>query len=63
VDLLVRNIQDDLRRHADDIKNLQSGINEKMGVETMWKVVGLVLTVGGAVGGVVGFLVHVLTGK
>jgi len=26
-------------------------------------VVGLVLTVGGAVGGVVGFLVHVLTGK
>jgi len=63
VDLLVRSIQDDLRRHADDIKNLQAGINEKMGVETMWKVVGLVLTVGGAVGGVVGFLVHVLTGK
>ena len=55
--------QDDLRRHTDDIKNLQSGMNEKMGVETMWKVVGLVLTVGGAVGGVVGFLVHVLTGK
>ena len=63
VDLLVRSIQDDLRRHTDDIKNLQSGMNEKMGVETMWKVVGLVLTVGGAVGGVVGFLVHVLTGK
>ena len=37
VDLLVRNIQDDLRRHADDIKSLQAGINEKMGVETMWK--------------------------
>ena len=63
VDLLVRSIQDDLRRHTDDIKNLQSGMNEKMGVETMWKVVGLVLTVGGAVGGVVGFLVHVLTEK
>lgn len=63
VDLLVRNIQDDLRRHADDIKNLQSGMNEKMGVETMWKVIGLVLTVGGAVGGIVGFLIHLLTGK
>ena len=63
VDLLVRNIQDDLRRHADDIKSLQAGINEKMGVETMWKVVGLVLTIGGTVGGIVGFLVHVLTGK
>jgi predicted phage gp36 major capsid-like protein len=63
VDLLVRNIQDDLRRHADDIKNLQSGMNEKMGVETMWKVIGLVLTVGGAVGGIVGFLIHLLAGK
>ena len=63
VDLLVRNIQDDLRRHADDIKNLQSGMNEKMGVETMWKVIGFVLTVGGAVGGIVGFLIHLLAGK
>ncbi|VBB41650.1 conserved hypothetical protein [uncultured Desulfatiglans sp.] len=63
VDLLVRSIQDDLRRHTDDIKNLQVGINEKMGVETMWKVIGLVLTVGGAVGGIVGFLIHLLAGK
>jgi predicted phage gp36 major capsid-like protein len=60
VDLLVRSV---LHRHAEDIKNLQTGLNEKMGVETMWKVVGLVLTVGGAVGGVVGFVVHLLTGK
>jgi hypothetical protein len=29
----------------------------------MWKVVGLVLTVGGVVGGIVGFLIHLLTGK
>ena len=40
-----------------------AGINEKMGVETMWKVVGLVLTIGGTVGGVVGFLLRLLTGK
>ena len=63
VDLLVRSVQDELHRHTEDIKNLQTGLNEKMGVETMWKVVGLVLTVGGAVGGVVGFVVHLLTGK
>ncbi len=63
VDLLVRSVQDDLHRYAEDIKNLQAGLNEKMGIETMWKVIGLVLTVGGAVGGIVGFLVHHLTGK
>jgi uncharacterized protein (DUF885 family) len=63
VDLVVRNIQGDLRRHSDDIKNLQTGLNQKMGVETMWKVVGLVLAISGAVGGVVGFLIRVLTGK
>jgi hypothetical protein len=34
-----------------------------MGVETMWKVVGLVLAISGVVGGVVGFLIRVLTGK
>jgi len=63
VDLVVRNIQGDLRRHSDDIKNLQTGLNQKMGVETMWKVVGLVLAISGVVGGVVGFLIRVLTGK
>lgn len=63
VDLVVRNIQSDLRRHSDDIKNLQTGLNQKMGVETMWKVVGLVLAISGVVGGVVGFLIRVLTGK
>jgi hypothetical protein len=63
VDLLVRNIREELRRHADDIKDLEAGLTEKMGVETMWKVVGLVFTIGGAVGGVVGFLVHILAGK
>ena len=63
VDLVVRNIQSDLRRHSDDIKNLQTGLNQKMGVETMWKVIGLVLAISGAVGGVVGFLIRMLTGK
>jgi len=63
VDLVVRNIQSDLRRHNDDIKNLQTGLSQKMGVETMWKVVGLVLAISGVVGGVVGFLIRVLTGK
>ena len=28
--------------------------------ETMWKIVGLVLTIGSTIGGLVGFLIHLL---
>ncbi len=60
VDLLARSIHEELRRHADDIKNLYAGLNDKLGIETMWKVVGLVLTLGSVFGGVVGFVIHLL---
>ena len=63
VDLLVNSVQEDLRRHADDIKTLEAGLTNKMDVQTMWKVVGLVLTLGAAVGGLVSFVVQLVTGK
>ena len=63
VDLLVNSVQEDLRRHADDIKTLEAGLANKMEVQTMWKVVGLVLTLGAAVGGLVSFIVQLVTGK
>ncbi len=63
VDLLARSIHEELRRHADDIKNLYAGLNDKLGIETMWKVVGLVLTLGSVFGGVVGFVIHLLAGR
>ncbi|HEB84297.1 MAG TPA: hypothetical protein ENI92_04770 [Bacteroidetes bacterium] len=63
VDLLVRGIHEELRRNSDDIKDLYAVLNEKMGVETMWKVIGLVLTLGSVFGGIVGFVVHLLAGK
>ena len=63
VDLLVNSVQADLRRHADDIKTLEAGLTNKMDVQTMWKVVGLVLTLGAAVGGLVSFLVQLVTGR
>jgi preprotein translocase subunit Sss1 len=31
-----------------------------MGTETMWKIVGLVLTIGSTIGGLIGFLIHLL---
>lgn len=62
VDLLARSIREELRRNSDDIKNLYAGLNNKLGIETMWKVVGLVLTLGSVFGGIVGFLVHLFAG-
>ncbi|HEC02805.1 MAG TPA: hypothetical protein ENI81_04625 [Phycisphaerales bacterium] len=63
VDLVVRGIHEELRRNSDDIKDIYVGLNEKMGVETMWKVIGLVLTIGSVFGGIVGFVVHLTMGK
>ncbi len=63
VELLVHSVQEDLRRHAEDIKSLESVLSNKMGVETMWKVVGLVLTLGAAVGGLVSFAINHIGGK
>ena len=63
VELLVHSVQEDLRRHADDIKTIEAGLADKMGVETMWKVVGLVLTLGAAVGGLVSFALNHMAGK
>ena len=59
----MHSVQEDLRRHADDIKTIEAGLADKMGVETMWKVVGLVLTLGAAVGGLVSFALNHMAGK
>lgn len=63
VDLLVGSLREDLRRHAEDIKAVSSQLQTKMGVETMWKVVTLVLALGGAIGGLLGFLLRTLGAK
>ena len=63
VDLLVLSLREDLRRHAEEIKAVSAQMHSKMGIETMWKVISLVLAAGSAVGGIVGFLIHVLAGR
>lgn len=63
VELIARGIREELCRHAEDIKNLYAGLNNKMGTETMWKVVTLVLALSGVLGGIVGFIVRLFAGK
>lgn len=60
VEVLVRSIYSDLHRHAEEIDRLHARVGSKMGTETMWKIVGLVLTIGSTIGGLVGFLIHLL---
>ena len=62
VELLVESLREDLRRHAEDIKAVSAQMQAKVGVEAMWKVVSLVLALGSAVGGLVGFLMRVRGG-
>jgi hypothetical protein len=60
VEILVRGIHDELRRHADEIDRLHVRVGAKLGTETMWKLAALLLSVAGAVGGLIGFLIHLL---
>ena len=60
VDVQMRGIHDELHRHTEEINRLHARVGNKMGSETMWKIVGLILTLGGAIGGLMGFLINLL---
>ncbi|CAM2066703.1 hypothetical protein SCOR_15090 [Sulfidibacter corallicola] len=60
VTLLVTGLQEDLRRHAQDINHIQNELTQKLNTEALWKLIGLVLTVGSAFGGLIGFVVSML---
>ncbi len=63
VDLIVRGVNEDLRQHAEEIKSLHTSLEGKVGVETMWKVVGLVVAVGGIISGIVSAIINYFTRK
>lgn len=60
VDVLVRGINEELHRHADEINRLHSRVGGKLGTDTMWKIAGFALAIGGSVGGLIGFLINLL---
>ncbi len=63
VDLVVRGINEDLRQHAEEIKGLHTSLEGKVGVETMWKAVGLVVAVGGIISGVISAVINYFARK
>lgn len=60
VDVVVRGIRETLHRHANEITCLHGRVGLKMDSETMWKIISLTLTLGGCVGGLIGFLIHLV---
>ena len=62
VDLVVRGINEELKRHAEEIKGLHTGLEGKVGSDTMWKVVGLVVALGGIISGVISAVINYFAG-
>jgi len=58
VDLIVRGINHELARHAEQITCLHAAVASKVGTDTMWKVVGLVITLGGIVSGIISAIIN-----
>lgn len=58
VELMVRGINDELVRHAEQIKELNTGLGSKVGVDTMWKIAGLIVTIGGIVSGIISAIIN-----
>lgn len=57
VSIIVRGINDELARHAEEIRGIHTALEGKVGSETMWKVVGLVITLGGIISGIISSIV------
>ena len=58
VDLIVRGINHELARHAEQITCLHAAVASKVGTDTMWKIVGLVVTLGGIVSGIISAIIN-----
>jgi predicted phage gp36 major capsid-like protein len=58
VDLIVRGIHEELTRHADDIKSLRTEVGTRVGTDTLWKIAGLVVKLGGVLSGIISILIN-----
>lgn len=58
VELIVRGINDELARHAEQIKGLNTGLEGKVASEILWKVAGIVVAIGGILSGIITAVVN-----
>ncbi|MHB9037094.1 MAG: hypothetical protein ACYC64_10520 [Armatimonadota bacterium] len=57
VEIIVRGINDELGRHAEDIRSLKSEVKTKVSGDTLWKTAGLVIALGGIISGIVSSII------
>jgi hypothetical protein len=57
VEIIVRGINDELGRHAEEIRSLKSEVKTKVSGDTLWKTAGLVIALGGIISGVVSSII------
>jgi len=57
VDIIVRGINDELARHAQEIQSLKSEMKSKVNSDTLWKTIGVVVALGGVISGIVSSII------
>lgn len=57
VSLIAQGINDELERHAKEITYLRSELSGKVGSDTLWKTLGIVVALGGIIGGVISSII------
>lgn len=53
VALMVSGINDELARHTEEIKGIQSALEGKAGTDSLWKLAAIIVTVGGILSGAI----------
>jgi hypothetical protein len=53
VTLIVQGINDELARHAEEIKGLHSALEGKAGTDSLWKLAAIIVTVCGILSGII----------
>lgn len=60
VALMVSGINDELARHTDEIKGIQTALEGKAGTESLWKLAVIIVAIGGVLSGIISAIVTYL---
>ncbi len=60
VNLIVQGINDELTRHADEIKGIHTTLEGKAGTESLWKLAAIIVAIGGVLSGIISTVVSYL---
>ena len=60
VTLIVQGINDELARHAEEIKGIHTAIEGKAGTDSLWKLAAIIVTVCGILSGIISAILNYL---